>query len=188
MPSRNQTSTTQRRLIGRVGRSRPAALRVAAVYLMTGLALGASVASSSDRVDRSWAVGTWWAEYGAARVEISECGDTLCGKVIWLRSPFDEHGCEMRDRENPDAALRERPVLGMEILTGLVPDRSAPGRWAGGTVYDPGSGSTYRCSLTVEDTDVLHMRGYIGIPLIGRTVRWFRVGTESRLCSESSGS
>jgi uncharacterized protein (DUF2147 family) len=126
-------------------------------------------------------VGLWYAEGGAAQVELTRCGHALCGRVAWLRSPFDEDGCEQRDRHNPDPALRERPVIGMEILSGLqasVDDRT----WSGGTIYDPVSGNTYRCILQLEGENRLRIRGYVGIPLIGRTTTWIRVGSENQMC------
>ena len=65
-------------------------------------------------------VGRWYAEGGAAVVEIAPCGDALCGRVVWLHSPLDEDGCELRDKNNPAPALRKRPVVGLQILGGLV--------------------------------------------------------------------
>lgn len=71
---------------------------------------------------------------------------------------------------------------GLEILWGL---RSrAGGTWQDGSVYDPATGSTYTCQLTLDGNDRLRLRGYVGIPLIGRTATWIRVGAENRLCRE----
>jgi hypothetical protein len=95
--------------------------------------------------------------------------------VVWLRSPFGFDGCPLRDGENPDPALRERRVLGLELLRGLRPDTRRPGRWRGGEVYDPGSGNTYRASITQTRADRLSVRGYIGLELLGRTATWIRV-------------
>jgi uncharacterized protein (DUF2147 family) len=127
-----------------------------------------------------------YAEGGAAQVEISDCGGELCGQVVWLRSPFDENGCELRDRYNPDPSLRHRSVIGLDIVRGLTPSSGADAVWKGGTIYDPGSGNTYRASLSVVGKNRLELRGYIGIPLIGRTTSWFRVGSEPETCREAS--
>jgi uncharacterized protein (DUF2147 family) len=127
--------------------------------------------------------GRWYAEGGAAQVEIGACGDSLCGRIVWLRSPFDENGCELTDRQNPQQALRDRPIVGLEILRDLRPEDAAAGRWDGGSIYDPTSGRTYRCNLSLDGPDQLRLRGYIGITLLGRTTTWTRVGSEARLCS-----
>ena len=55
-----------------------------------------------------------------------------------------------------------------------------------GTIYDPSTGNTYSCRLTLEGADRLLLRGYLGIPLIGRTTTWTRVGTENRMCRDGT--
>jgi len=54
--------------------------------------------------------------------------------------------------------------------------------WGNGCIYDPASGSTYTCLLTLDGDDRLRLRGYVGLPLLGRTTAWTRVGAEKRLC------
>ncbi len=156
-------------------RSRPALRpRVAALLLAVGM-LGVSPVSASTPE------GLWYAEGGAAKVRVARCGTAFCGRVEWLRSPFDEHGCELQDFRNPDVRLRARPVAGLEILRGLERSPEQPDAWVGGTIYDPGSGSTYSCRVAVEG-DLLRLRGYLGVPLLGRTTTWVRVGAETRTC------
>ena len=127
-------------------------------------------------------VGVWYAEGGAAQVAIEPCGSELCGRVVWLRSPLDEDGCDLRDRHNPDPTLRSRRVMGLEVLQGLTPRPN--GTWASGSVYDPATGNTYTCHLAFDGNDRLRLRGYVGIPLLGRTTTWTRVGAENRMCRE----
>jgi uncharacterized protein (DUF2147 family) len=129
--------------------------------------------------------GLWYAEGGAATVRVEACGRGLCGRVEQLRSPFDENGCVLRDVQNGDARLRGRALEGLEILRGLERAAHDPDTWAGGTIYDPTSGRTYRCRLTV-DGDRLHVRGYLGVPVLGRTTTWIRVGAESRTCRQAT--
>src|SRR5262249_830180 len=145
--------------------------------ILVALALGVTVRASAASP-----VGVRYAEGGAAQVAIEPCGAELCGRVGWLRSPLDEDGCDLRDRRNPDPALRDRRVEGLEVLLGLVPQ--GDGTWAHGRIYDPASGNTYTCQLALEGNDRVRLRGYVGIPLLGRTTTWIRVGTENRLCGE----
>ena len=102
----------------------------------------------------------------------------LCGRIAWLGRPLDENGQERRDGLNPDPALRDRPVLGLQILrdVGAVPDRK--GAYRGGRIYDPESGKTYRCTLRLDDDGRLRFRGYVGISLFGRTTIWTRAGAD----------
>lgn len=127
-------------------------------------------------------VGLWYAEGGAAEVEIRACSDGLCGNVVWLRSPIGEDGCELRDDNNPDPAARARTIVGLEILRGLTPLDQEGRQWAGGTIYDPTSGRTYSCNARLDGDDRLFLRGYFGIQLLGRTTTWTRVGAEKRQC------
>lgn len=107
-------------------------------------------------------------------------GDELRGRITRLlipRFPDDDetHPGELKvDRENPDPALRERAVEGMELAWGFAWD-ARDQRWEGGTIYDPESGNTYRCWMRLQDDGSLKVRGYIGFSLIGRTEVWARV-------------
>ena len=69
--------------------------------------------------------------------------------------------------------MRERLLTGLELFRGFSYD--GDGRWTGGTIYDPNSGKTYRCIITWLDKDTLKVRGYIGVPMLGRTETWSRV-------------
>jgi glucan biosynthesis protein C len=129
-------------------------------------------------------LGLWHAEGGAAQVEIAECNGGLCGRVTHLRSPFNDSGCELRDVLNPKLEEQRRPVLGLEILR-ATERRSGDRREWGGTIYDPGTGRTYSCTIQTEGEDRLRLRGYIGVPIIGRTTTWIRVGREEQLCRDS---
>ena len=73
---------------------------------------------------------------------------------------------EQLDDRNPDPALRDRPLIDLPIGGGF----SRKGKdWVGGKIYDPASGKTYRASLSLDDENHLLLRGYIGIPALGRS-------------------
>jgi len=157
---------------------RPVALTASAAAVLlavVGLALPARGAAATP-------VGLWYVEGGAAQVAIDPCGTALCGRVVWLRSPFDDDGCDLRDRHNPDPKLHGRRVMGLQVLQGLKPRPN--GTWGSGSIYDPATGNTYTCYLALDGDDRLRLRGYVGIPLVGRTTMWTRVGTENRMCRE----
>jgi glucan biosynthesis protein C len=156
--------------------------RVAVASGAAAVALLLAVAPPSEAATSP--LGLWFAEGGAAQVEVRDCGEALCGRVVWLRSPFDENGCEMTDRHNPDESMRGRPVVGIDILSGLRPVPGAA--WDGGTIYDPTSGRTYRCTMSMSGEDRLMVRGYLGFHVLGRTTTWVRAGSENRRCLEAS--
>ena len=150
---------------GPLRRPRPETL-VSAISLAALCLLIAARASGAD------ATGRWWADAGSAQVEITHCGGALCGRLVCLRSDADSPEL---DRKNPDPALRRRELVGIVLVEDLVADPEAPGRWRSGTIYDPASGRTYSAEARLDGPDRLLLRGYLGIPLIGRTAIWTRV-------------
>ncbi|HCA07427.1 MULTISPECIES: DUF2147 domain-containing protein [Chryseobacterium] len=64
-----------------------------------------------------------------------------------------------------------KPILGMEIIRGLKKDGD---EFTGGTITDPKSGKTYKCTIT-KSGDKLNVRGYMGVSVFGRTQTWDKV-------------
>ena len=117
-------------------------------------------------------VGKWKLEDGTAIVEVYKQGDVFNGKIVWLQNPTEADGTPAIDNLNPDPKLRTRQVLGLNMLNNL---KKVGNEYAGGSIYDPGNGKTYNCSMKVEG-DVLKVRGSLDKRgLIGRTMDWFRV-------------
>jgi uncharacterized protein (DUF2147 family) len=142
--------------------------RIAVVLVATcGVALLAGAQPPS-------ATGSWLADNGLSHVEIAPCGDKLCGSVTWLKSPLGPNGQPLTDSQNPDPSLRSRPLIGVQILQNLSADDSGPGQWEGGTIYDPASGKTYQCTITLQDANTLRVHGYVGSAMFGRTQIWTR--------------
>ena len=117
-------------------------------------------------------VGKWKLEDGSAIVEVYQEGDVFNGKIVWLEKPTEDDGSPAVDDNNPDKALRTRQIMGLNMLSGL---KKSGNEYSGGSIYDPGNGKTYNCSMKVEG-DVLKVRGSLDKKgLIGRTMDWFRV-------------
>src|SRR5204863_3693239 len=111
-------------------------------------------------------VGLWATEGQRGQVKIESCGDKLCGAIAALAEPNNAEGQPKRDRNNPNEGLRERPIVGLAILQGFAADKDEHGKWAGGTIYEPESGSTYKCTMTLQADGTLEVRGYVGLPLL----------------------
>src|SRR5690554_8178744 len=54
--------------------------------------------------------GLWDTEDKEGRVQISPCGDKLCGDLVWIADALDAEGQPKRDEKNPDESLRDRPL------------------------------------------------------------------------------
>jgi uncharacterized protein (DUF2147 family) len=126
---------------------------------------------SQDR-DKDGILGAWVTAGGESKVEIYKCDSvTYCGKIIWLRDPLKE-GKPLTDDKNPEDSLKSRPVLGLQILRGFT--YSGERLWSGGKIYDPKSGNDYSAKMTLVDEQNLDLRGFVVIPLFGRTEKWTR--------------
>jgi uncharacterized protein (DUF2147 family) len=119
----------------------------------------------------------YWAEPGGSVILISQCDHALCVRIAMLssRSPA------ATDRHNPDARLRSRPLCGLRIGEGFA--EIDPQHARGGHLYDPKSGRTYSGQMTAEG-NLLHLRGYVGLPIFGRTATWKRA-SQPPPCSTS---
>jgi uncharacterized protein (DUF2147 family) len=108
--------------------------------------------------------GIYWAPKKDAKIMLFRKGTKFFGKTVWLANPG-------KDEKNPAASLRQRDLLGLELLSNFTFD---DGVYTGGKIYDPESGKTYDCKITMKG-DALKVRGYIGISLLGRTEVFTRV-------------
>lgn len=143
------------------------------VVLAGALALTANPGRAQDpQLDSGDAIlGEWLTGEGKARVQIYRCDTLYCGKIVWLKEPV-KNGKEVVDDKNPDPALKDKPVIGLVIVRAFSYD--GDGEWTGGKVYDPESGDTYSGKMTLKDPHTLRLRGYVLIPLLGRTEIWTR--------------
>ncbi len=138
------------------------------IMLLAFLFVSVAVFSQSSDI----ILGKWLNNGGEAHIQIYKKGNNYFGKLVWLKKPNDEAGKVKVDIKNPDVKLKNRPILGLEILQDL---KFADGEWEGGTIYDPKSGKTYSCKITANGNDKIDLRGYIGFSFIGRSETWSKV-------------
>ena len=123
--------------------------------------------------DAKAVIGVWYTADQRGKVEIYPCEDEYCGKLVWMKDPNGPDGKPRKDVENPDPALQNRTIQGLQILKNLEYDED--GEYEDGEIYDPESGKTYSCLMRLsEDGNNLQIRGYIGFSLIGRSEEWTR--------------
>jgi uncharacterized protein (DUF2147 family) len=103
-------------------------------------------------------------------VRVFESGGRLYGDVVQVLDPDKVGAACVKCTDD----RKDKPVQGLQIIRGLAPDGDA---WSGGTILDPETGSTYRCTVRVADGGrKLVVRGYLGISLLGRSQTWIRQG------------
>lgn len=110
-------------------------------------------------------------------LQITEAKDhTLTAKVvkIYPRPGYDENEvCAECKGER-----HNQRIVGMVIMEHVKQSDSDKRQWVSGQILDPVNGKTYNCNVTLMDEGTQAVvRGYIGMPLFGRSQTWFR--TES---------
>ncbi len=115
--------------------------------------------TGSDKI-----LGLYWSPKKDAKIEIFKKGDRYFGKSVWEATP-------KKDLENPDLQLRQRDLLGVNLLTNFSYNDT---EYSGGEIYDPANGKTYSCKISFTGQN-LKVRGYIGISMFGRTEIFERI-------------
>jgi uncharacterized protein (DUF2147 family) len=105
-----------------------------------------------------------------ALIRISENKGELEGRIEQLFRPADED-------QNPkcvkcEGVLKDQPIIGMVFMSGL---KKSGDEYTGGEILDPDNGKVYKSKLTLVDGGKkVNVRGYIGIPMLGRSQVWVR--------------
>lgn len=145
---------------------------IAAAALLLGLA--AASAQQSAPTLQSGPAGRWLTEGREGVIEIAPCGAGFCGRIVGMDSTRRPDGSLPRDKSG-------RAQCDLEILRVV---QTGPGRW-GGQITNPEDGSVWNCTLSLDGQGRLDLRGYVLVPLLGRTQVWTRysgaLGSDCRM-------
>ncbi|MEQ8404388.1 MAG: DUF2147 domain-containing protein [Oceanicaulis sp.] len=140
---------------------------------MADLILALSLAAAAQTAADSPMTGLWATSEDGGRVRIEACSDAprkLCGELMDAQILQAEP--DRRDINNPDEALRERPLRGVRVIDRF--ERGEDGEWTPGVLYDPEEGRNIRRGhITLVDEDRLEVRGCV--TFICRTQVWTRI-------------
>jgi uncharacterized protein (DUF2147 family) len=143
--------------------------------LLLPLLLLLALSSQSARAGEPTAAGLWRTiddSSGKPRglVRITEVNGQYQGR---LEKTFPQPGEDPNPKcDNCSGSRRDQPVIGMTILWGMSKQGE---EYQNGEVLDPENGKIYRAKMKLEDGGkALHVRGFIGISLLGRTQIWVR--------------
>jgi len=143
------------------------------IVLLLGLVCTSDLVLADDR---EAVFGRWAGDRSILEVRPAEAGLEMV--IVAMIDPNYREGEEFGvpgepriDFRNPDDALREQPILGLNLVSGY---RFEGGTWQG-KIYDPESGKVYSSRMKVSGEGNLEMRGYIGIPMFGRTATFVPV-------------
>lgn len=172
-----------RRAAHRVG-CRPAGASRCCRGLPALALLAACCAAQAQPAEPARPQGRYLTASGNLEVEVAACGTALCGTVTRVLANRSMHrpGQEMKPANT-------RPALGMQLLSGFRPvqplaseaDPSSAGaqptQWAG-LIHDRETGRQYDALMSVDASGDLVLRGYVGLPLFGRTQVWHRLANQ----------
>lgn len=140
--------------------------------LLTLLLACSGMASAADPASVAGRWKTIDDETGTERsiVAITEVNGELQGRIekIFLRAD-EKPGAVC---EACDGVHKNQPIVGLTFLWGLRRDGE---EWNSGAILDPKNGKVYNAKLSLADGgQKLRVRGYIGMPMLGRTQVWLR--------------
>lgn len=98
--------------------------------------------------------GKWMTAEKDSIIEIAPCGANMCGKISKFLTPVQGPPF---DRNNPNAAMRNRPLLGLPILLAL---KDGGKQWEG-NIYDPKKGKTYKSKVYMNPNGTMTVKGCI---------------------------
>lgn len=120
-------------------------------------------------------LGNWMATDKSVKVQIYKKDETFKAKIIWYDISLGS-GKPMHanvDHRNPNIKLRDRKIIGMEVLDGLH-FNAATKRWENGKIYDASSGRTWDSYAEIREDGELIVRGYWKWKWIGKTLHFER--------------
>ena len=130
---------------------------------LTGAVAAAMLMLSAPAHAQTDPTGVWIDHTGRGAVEITPCGDALCGRVVWLKDTGNGEAC------------------GVQILGDVKP--TGPGVWDRGWIYDPEQDSKFSVELKPQPGEKLRVLGYMGTKLFSETMIWTRAPADLAKCS-----
>lgn len=151
-------------------------IRIAAAIALAAPAAFIGLAAAQSQPPPSPLLGLWIDHTGRGAVEISACGNSLCGHIAWLKDPNQPNGKPLVDKKG-------RPVCGLQIIGEVK--RKADGSWDDGWIYDPEEDEQFSVELKMKGDGNLQVLGYLGVKLLGETFVWTRAPASQARCQKA---
>lgn len=146
---------------------------IGAMLCLSSFSPGSTNDLYSEKFGQFALAGTWLKDDKAFKVRIEKQGERFFGKIIWMERNHWADGSPKKDHLNPNPKLRSRSYIGIPVVLGLKYD--GDDTWNDGKIYDPESGKTYDCRITLVNRNRAEIRAYIGFPWIGKSLYFNRV-------------
>jgi len=142
-----------------------------AITLLLGMVLGLS-SSIAEETNPDGIIGVWIIEREddpSEKIEIYSRDGLYYGKIIWIEpnGSIDEPHLDIK---NKDEELRNRPLLGLEIMKNFKFDGDKT--WKDGKFYAHTRGKTVSPKLSLVDKD--HLKIQVKILFVKKSFVWER--------------
>lgn len=131
--------------------------------------------SAFSQFQESDVAGLWYFPDEEGICEIFEKNGKYYGKIAWQSEPYDRFGMIKTDFKNPDPKRHKKVLTGLTFMYGFK--FNGKDKWDDGIVYNVLNGKNYKAHIKVkgENKDILELRGFLGVSMIGQTSTWTRV-------------
>jgi uncharacterized protein (DUF2147 family) len=141
-------------------------------WIATALLLAVGTVSAQNSPVGVWKTIDDKTKTEKAQIRITESGGVFSGKIEKLLAA-DAKQDGVCDKCTDDR--KDKPMIGLEVIRG-VKRAEAENTWEGGTILDAAEGKVYKVRMQSADGGKkLEVRGYVGMPMLGRTQTWIRV-------------
>ena len=127
--------------------------------------------SSHAQTNTDAIVGKWMSSENNLEVEVFKEGSEYKARVVWFDDTDDKTNPmnERCDKKNPDKSLRNRKIIGMEVMHGLVYNADDD-EWQDGRIYDASSGKDWNAKAWITKDGWLKVRGFWHFEFLGENI------------------
>jgi uncharacterized protein (DUF2147 family) len=112
--------------------------------------VAACLSSSAFAAD---VTGDWLVDDKSTVIRVQPCGTAMCGYIAWGKGPPGG-----TDKNNPDPAKRNRPLLGMPIIMNM---KAAGANRYEGEIYNAKDGKIYSGNISLVSEKTLRIEGCV---------------------------
>lgn len=109
-------------------------------------------------------------------VDVYKQDNDFKARILWFYDPDDTiTPIEQRlDINNPKKELRNRKIIGLDVLSGLMYN-AKQNKWVGGKIYDSSSGKTWDANVWLTGPEALRVRGFYLVRWFGNTLDFIKL-------------
>ena len=139
------------------------------VFIFTNFSTKNSENGNADAI-----VGTWKSSSFDYKIELFKLENEYQGKIVGIRKIRSINNKPLVDKLNPQRSLRGQPIIGMTNITSFEYNEFDE-IWEDGIFYNPSTGQTIKCNISMKDNNTLEVTGFLGFALTEISMVWERM-------------